>query len=69
MTQTNHGRAFVFGDGIDTDVLAPGLYMKYPIATIAQHCLETIDPDFVKSLAQVNQAVLFRGDHVVCVCF
>src|SRR5262249_36009444 len=32
-----HGRAFVFGDGIDTDVLAPGLYMKYPIATIAQH--------------------------------
>ena len=45
-----YGRAFVFGDGIDTDVLAPGLYMKYPIATIAQHCLESIDPNFVKAV-------------------
>jgi len=56
MTQTNHGRAFVFGDGIDTDVLAPGLYMKYPIATIAQHCLESIDPDFVKKVRRQPKA-------------
>jgi 3-isopropylmalate/(R)-2-methylmalate dehydratase small subunit len=44
------GRSFVFGDGIDTDVLAPGLYMKYPIATIAQHCLESIDPSFATAV-------------------
>ena len=41
------GRAFVFGDGIDTDVLAPGVYMKLPIEQLAQHCLESVDPDFV----------------------
>jgi 3-isopropylmalate/(R)-2-methylmalate dehydratase small subunit len=40
------GRAFVFGDGIDTDVLAPGIYMKLPIEQLALHCLESIDPDF-----------------------
>jgi 3-isopropylmalate/(R)-2-methylmalate dehydratase small subunit len=44
------GRAFVFGDAINTDVLAPGVYMKHPIATIAQHCLESVDPDFAKTV-------------------
>ncbi|MET0278345.1 MAG: 3-isopropylmalate dehydratase [Pseudorhodoplanes sp.] len=40
------GRAFVFGDDIDTDVLAPGRYMKAPIEELATHCLEAVAPDF-----------------------
>jgi 3-isopropylmalate/(R)-2-methylmalate dehydratase small subunit len=44
------GRAFVFGDGIDTDVLAPGIYMKLPIEQMAAHCLESVDPGFVASV-------------------
>jgi 3-isopropylmalate/(R)-2-methylmalate dehydratase small subunit len=40
------GRAFVFGDNIDTDVLAPGKYMKLPVDQLARHCLESIAPDF-----------------------
>jgi 3-isopropylmalate/(R)-2-methylmalate dehydratase small subunit len=40
------GRAFVFGDDIDTDALAPGSYMKYPIEVMATHCLEAVDPSF-----------------------
>lgn len=44
------GRAFVFGDGIDTDVLAPGVYMKLPIDQMAAHCLESVDPTFVASV-------------------
>jgi 3-isopropylmalate/(R)-2-methylmalate dehydratase small subunit len=44
------GRAFVFGDNIDTDVLAPGIFMKFPIATIATHCLEAVDPAFAASV-------------------
>jgi 3-isopropylmalate/(R)-2-methylmalate dehydratase small subunit len=44
------GRAFVFGDDIDTDVLAPGAYMKLPAAEMASHCLETIDPGFAGSV-------------------
>lgn len=49
MTQTTStGRAFVFGDNIDTDLLAPGHLMKLPAADLAQHCLEAIAPDFAK---------------------
>ena len=35
-----------FGDDIDTDVLAPGTYMKLGIDGIAPHCLESVRPDF-----------------------
>jgi 3-isopropylmalate/(R)-2-methylmalate dehydratase small subunit len=49
MTTTNiTGRAFVFGDNIDTDVLAPGHLMKLPPEALAQHCLAAIDPEFSK---------------------
>ena len=44
------GRAFVYGDNIDTDMLAPGIYMKFAVAEIAKHCLEAIDPDFAKTV-------------------
>jgi 3-isopropylmalate/(R)-2-methylmalate dehydratase small subunit len=42
----NAGRAFVFGDNVDTDTLAPGLYMKKPIDEMARHTLEALDPGF-----------------------
>lgn len=42
------GRAWVFGDDVDTDVLAPGLYMKGPIGELARHCLEALDPRFAR---------------------
>ncbi|QLC26365.1 3-isopropylmalate dehydratase [Parasphingopyxis algicola] len=44
------GRAFIFGDGINTDVLAPGSLMKLPPEELAQHCLEAIDPQFAKEV-------------------
>ena len=40
------GRAWVFGDNIDTDVLTPGRFMKGPIEAAVPHCLESVDPDF-----------------------
>ena len=40
------GRAWVFGDDVDTDVLAPGPYIKGPVEELARHCLEALDPDF-----------------------
>lgn len=45
------GRAWVFGDDIDTDVLAPGPYLKAPIAELAAHCLDAVDPDFARRVA------------------
>jgi 3-isopropylmalate/(R)-2-methylmalate dehydratase small subunit len=46
------GRAFVFGDNVDTDVLAPGLYMKGGIEELARHCLEALDPAFARTARQ-----------------
>jgi 3-isopropylmalate/(R)-2-methylmalate dehydratase small subunit len=44
------GRAWVFGDDVDTDVLAPGIYMKGSIAELARHCLESLDPCFAREV-------------------
>ena len=44
------GKAFIFGDNIDTDMLAPGLYMKFGIDDIARHCLEAVDPAFATTV-------------------
>lgn len=51
------GRAFVFGDYIDTDLLAPGPYMRESVEVLASHCLEAIDPSFAGDVR--------RGDIVV----
>ena len=40
------GAAWVFGDNLDTDMLAPGRYMKFGIEEIATHCLEAVEPRF-----------------------
>ena len=50
-------RAWVFGDNLDTDVIAPGRYMKFGIEEIAKHCLESVAPDFSREVK--------RGDAVV----
>jgi len=44
------GRAWVFGDGVNTDVMAPGLYFKEPMDVMARHCMEAIDPAFATSV-------------------
>ena len=43
-------RAWVFGDDIDTDVIAPSAYMMAPVETMAPHCLETVDAAFASSV-------------------
>ena len=40
------GRAWTFGDGINTDVMAPGLYFKSSLEIMATHCMEAVDPGF-----------------------
>ncbi len=39
-------RVWRLGRDIDTDVLAPGAYMKLGIEGIAPHCLEAVRPEF-----------------------
>jgi len=47
---TTSSRVWKFGTDVDTDVLAPGAYMKNGIEVIAQHCLEALRPDFAKTV-------------------
>jgi 3-isopropylmalate/(R)-2-methylmalate dehydratase small subunit len=44
------GRTWKFGNGIDTDAMAPGKYMKLPLAQLAAHCLELVRPEFAASV-------------------
>ncbi len=53
------GRAWVFGDNIDTDVLAPGKYMKTGIEELARHCLEAVEPGFAAGV-QAGDVVVGR---------
>ena len=48
--QNAHGKAFVFGDDINTDVILPGAYLNVTDPKeLASHCMESEDPDFVKN--------------------
>ena len=58
---TAPGRAWVFGDNVDTDALAPGLYMKRPIEELAAHCLETVNPNFSASVAAGDFVIAGRN--------
>ena len=44
------GRAWKLGDNLDTDMLAPGRYMKFSIEEIARHCLEDVLPQFATTV-------------------
>jgi 3-isopropylmalate/(R)-2-methylmalate dehydratase small subunit len=51
MISETMGKAWIFGDDIDTDALAPGKYMKFDMDEIARHCLESVDPAFAARVA------------------
>ncbi len=40
------GRIWRFGNDVDTDAMAPGLYMKSGLDELARHCLENLRPEF-----------------------
>jgi 3-isopropylmalate/(R)-2-methylmalate dehydratase small subunit len=54
---TLSGRVWRFGDDVNTDVIAPGIYMKSPLEEMAEHCLESVDASFA--------AMVEAGDIIV----
>ena len=45
------GKAWIFGDDIDTDVIIPGKYLRTTdMQVFADHAMEGIDPDFSKKV-------------------
>ena len=54
-------KAWVFGDNVDTDMIAPGRYMKYGIDEIARHCMEALEPAFAASVRKGDVVVAGRN--------
>ena len=51
--QEANGKAFLFGDDINTDVILPGKYLNVTAPDeLASHCMESEDPDFIKKISK-----------------
>jgi len=60
------GKAFKYGDNINTDVIYPGKYV-YTIMDpeeMAKHALEDLDPDFVKNVEKGD--IIVAGKNFGC---
>ena len=55
------GRAWVFGDDINTDLLAPAAYLKGSMEDLASHCLEDLDTSFATSVREGDVFVAGRN--------
>jgi len=55
-------RLWLFEETINTDVLAPGFYMKSPIEELSKHCLEAIRPEFASNVRKGD--VILAGENM-----
>jgi 3-isopropylmalate dehydratase small subunit len=59
------GHAHRYGDNIDTDRIIPGKYTKtLDTASLAEHVMEDLDPDFHKKFATGD--IVVAGDNFGC---
>lgn len=58
------GRAWLFGDDINTDLLAPGAYAVAPLAERVRHTLEAVNPRFAGEVRPGD--VLIAGANFGC---
>ncbi|WP_406662614.1 3-isopropylmalate dehydratase small subunit [Methanolobus sp. ZRKC3] len=59
------GKAWIFGNDIDTDVIIPGKYLRTTdMQVFADHAMEGIDPEFPKKVQKGD--VIVAGDNFGC---
>jgi len=59
------GRAFKFGDNVDTDQIYPGRFLDISEhSAIAEHAMEGIDPDFTEKIAEGD--IIVAGNNFGC---
>lgn len=59
------GKAFKYGDNVDTDVIIPARYLNAPSAEeLAKHCMEDIDTGFVKEVSAGD--IMVGGENFGC---
>lgn len=60
-----NGKAFKYGNDVDTDVIIPARYLNDSSeSALASHCMEDIDPEFVKKVEKGD--VIVAGDNFGC---
>jgi 3-isopropylmalate/(R)-2-methylmalate dehydratase small subunit len=65
MTAKIKGKAWVFGDDIDTDVIIPARYLvTSDEKELGEHCMEDADPDFVNKIDAGD--VIVGGENFGC---
>lgn len=56
------GRAWVFGNDVDTDVIIPGKYLRTKdLSTLAEHVMEGLDPQFASKVGKGDLIVAGRN--------
>ncbi|HNR57363.1 MAG: 3-isopropylmalate dehydratase small subunit [Methanothrix sp.] len=59
------GKAWVYGDDVDTDVIIPGPYLRTKdVRELACHAMEGLDPDFAKKVRPGD--VIVAGKNFGC---
>ena len=62
MKNSEKGKAWVYGDDVDTDVIIPARYLNTSEPSeLAAHCMEDIDIDFAKNV-QKNDFIVARDN-------
>lgn len=62
---TNRGKAWIYGNNIDTDVIIPARYLNTSDpAELATHCMEDIDKDFARQVKAGD--VIVAGENFGC---
>ena len=65
MNNTLSGKAFVFGDNIDTDLIIAARYLNTSNPTeLAKHVMEDADPEFVKKISSGD--IIVAGENFGC---
>ncbi|MFQ6104247.1 MAG: 3-isopropylmalate dehydratase small subunit [Candidatus Glassbacteria bacterium] len=63
--KTLSGKAIVYGDDVDTDVIIPARYCtSYDPTELGKHCMEDLDPDFTKKVQPGD--VIIAGENFGC---
>ena len=59
------GRAWKYGDNVDTDAIIPARYLnESSAAALARHCMEDIDPEFAGAVRQGD--IIVAGENFGC---
>jgi 3-isopropylmalate/(R)-2-methylmalate dehydratase small subunit len=63
--RTLQGRAWTYGDNVDTDAIIPARYLNMSTPEeLAEHCMEDIDPDFARRVQAGD--IIVGGENFGC---